>query len=176
MRKVLLFCPFRERRGGRGSKLSARPGIELTVPVFDGFAEAADKFARAEDCAASFGSANAGSGAIPTAMPPTPAADHATGFVMPALRKASATFCCCAVSASRSDAEPGGHLDPCGVAPIGSPPSVRAAKEFKSLTNEVKEPAPDELAAEKNDSDLPADSENLETDNTADKGNPRAET
>src|ERR1700677_4428267 len=140
MRKVLLFCPFIRTTGGRGSKLSACPGIELAVPGFDGFAEAADKFACAEDCAASFGSANAGSGAIRTAVPPTPAADQATGFVMPALRKASATFCCCAVSASRSDAEPG------------------------------------ELAAGKNDSDLPADSENLETGNRADKGNLRAET
>ena len=67
---------------------------------------------------AGFGLANAGSGAIRTAVPPTPAAAHAAGFVMPALRKASATFSCCALSVSLSDAEAGESRAPCGVAAI----------------------------------------------------------
>ena len=95
---------------------------------------------------------------------------------MPALRKASATFCCCALSASPGDAEPAESRVPCGSAAIGVLARVRAANLFKPLSKELEDPAPKELAPEENESELLTDSENLAIGSGDDKENLRAET
>jgi len=93
---------------------------------------------------------------------------------MPALRKASATFCGCAESASLGDPAPGERRVPCGLAAIDVLARVRAANVFKSLSNEFEDPVPDELAPKENENELPTD--NLGIGSADDKENLRAET